>query len=82
MKAIHGGKSKNDKIDSEKIAKLMQGGNFPLTYVYPQQMRATRDLLRRRNYFVHRRVKIQGHIKLVNYQYNLPSVPRQTVCNL
>ena len=74
MKAIHGGKSKNDKIDSEKIAKLIRGGNFPLAHVYPQAMRATRDLLRRRNYFVHRRAEIQGHIKLVNYQYNLPSI--------
>ncbi|WP_257254975.1 transposase, partial [Endozoicomonas sp. SESOKO3] len=29
MKAIHGGKAKNDKIDSYKIAKLLRGGNFP-----------------------------------------------------
>ncbi len=28
MKAIHGGKAKNDKIDSYKIASLMRGGNF------------------------------------------------------
>lgn len=49
MKAIHGGKSKNDKIDSEKIAKLIRGGTFPLAHVYPQEMRATRNLLRRRN---------------------------------
>jgi hypothetical protein len=46
MKAIHGGKAKNDKIDSHKIAHLLRGGNFPLAYVYPRQMRATRDLLR------------------------------------
>jgi hypothetical protein len=29
MKAIHGGKSKNDKIDSRKIAQLLRGGNLP-----------------------------------------------------
>ena len=45
MKAIHGGKAKNDKIDSYKIAMLMRGGTFPLAYVYPKEMRATRDLL-------------------------------------
>lgn len=28
MKAIHGGKTKNDRIDSFKIAMLMRGGNF------------------------------------------------------
>ena len=77
MKAIHGGKSKNDRIDSEKIAKLIRGGNFPLAHVYPQAMRATRDLLRRRNYFVRRRAEIQGHIKLTNYQYNLPTITQK-----
>ena len=30
MKAIHGGKAKNDRIDSHKIAKLIRGGNFPI----------------------------------------------------
>ena len=28
MRAIHGGKAKNDKIDSLKIAMLMRGGMF------------------------------------------------------
>ncbi len=50
MKAIHGGKTKNDKIDSYKIALLLKGGNFPTAYPYPQEWRSTRDLLRRRIY--------------------------------
>jgi hypothetical protein len=29
MKAIHGGKAKNDKIDAHKIAVLLRGGAFP-----------------------------------------------------
>jgi hypothetical protein len=49
MKAIHGGKAKNDKVDSHKIAGLLRGGMFPQAYVYPSEMRATRDLLRRRS---------------------------------
>ena len=48
MKAIHGGKAKNDKIDAHKIAMLRRGGMLPPAYVYPAAMRATRDLLRRR----------------------------------
>ena len=36
MKAIHGGKAKNDKINSYKIASLLKGGNFPLAYNYPK----------------------------------------------
>jgi len=45
---IHGGKAKHDKIDSKKIAVLLRSGAFPYAYVYPRQMRSTRDLLRRR----------------------------------
>jgi DNA-directed RNA polymerase specialized sigma24 family protein len=48
MKAIHGGKAKNDKIDAHKIAVLLRGGMLPQAYVYPPEMRATGDLLRRR----------------------------------
>lgn len=36
MGAILGGKAKNDKIDSYKIAKLIRGGNSPLAYHYPK----------------------------------------------
>jgi transposase len=35
MKAIHGGKTKNDKIDSRKIAGLLRSGMIPQAYVYP-----------------------------------------------
>ena len=44
MKAIHGGKAKNAKIDAQKIAGLLRGGMLPPAYVYPADMRATRDL--------------------------------------
>ncbi len=44
MKAIHGGKAKNDKIDSQRIAALLRGGLRPQAYVYPAAMRSTRDL--------------------------------------
>lgn len=48
MKASHGGKAKNDRIDSEKIARLLKAGMLPQAYAYPARMRATRDLLPRR----------------------------------
>ena len=48
MRAIHGTKTKNDQVDSEKIAHLLRAGLLPQAYVYPAEMRATRDLLRRR----------------------------------
>jgi transposase len=72
MKAIHGAKVKNDKVDSQKIAALLRGGTFPMAYVYPPEMRPTRDLLRRRNYLVRRRADLLAHIQNTNAQYNLP----------
>ena len=77
MKAIHGGKSKNDKIDSKKIAVLLRGGNIPTAYVYPEAMRSTRDLLRRRNHLVHKRTELLSHIKNTNSQYNLPEFEKK-----
>ena len=37
-----------NKIDSRKIAALLRGGMIPMAYVYPADMRSTRDLLCRR----------------------------------
>jgi transposase len=71
MKAIHGGKAKNDKIDSHKIAVLLRGGTLAQAYVYPPEMRATRDLLRRRNHLVDKRAELLTHIQNTNSQYNL-----------
>src|SRR6516225_8592818 len=70
MKAIHGGKSKNDQIDAGKIARLLRGGTLPQAYVYPAGRRATRDLLRRRMYLVHKRAEAIAHIQNTNSQYN------------
>lgn len=77
MKAIHGGKKKNDKIDSDKITMLLRGGMFPIAYVYPAGMRETRDLLRRRMHLVHIRGEALAHISNTNSQYNLPPFPKR-----
>ena len=75
MKAIYGGKAKNDKIDSRKIAGLLRGGMFPMAYDYQAEMRATRDLLRRRTYMTRRRADLLSHIQNTNSQYNQPAFP-------
>jgi transposase len=73
MKAIHGGKAKNDRIDSLKIATLLRGGLLPQAYVYPAEMRSTRDLLRRRLKLVRQRGELLAHIQNTHHQYNVPS---------
>jgi transposase len=78
MKAIHGGKAKNDKIDAQKIAVLLRGGMLPQAYVYPAEMRATRDLLRRRLHSMRQRAELLAHIHNTNSQYNLPEIGKKT----
>ncbi len=77
MKAIHGGKAKNDKIDSQKIAALLRGGMLPQAYVYPAEMRATRDLLRRRTHLMRKRSELLAHVQNTNSQYNLPEIGKK-----
>ena len=77
MRAIHGAKVKNDKVDSQKIAALIRGGTFPMAYVYPPGMRSTRDLMRRRTYLVRKRADLLAHIQNTNSQYNLPEFGRK-----
>jgi len=71
MKAVSGGKAQNDKIDSERIARLIKSGMFPMSFVYPSNMRATRDLMRRRLYFVNKRAELLAHLRMTHQQYNI-----------
>jgi len=72
LKAIHGAKAKNDRVDSHKLAVLLRGGVIPQAYVYTPAMRPTRDLLRRRLYFARKRAELLAHIQNTFHQYNLP----------
>jgi len=77
MKAIHGGKAKNEKSDAQKIAVLLRGGMFPQAYVYPAAMRATRDLLRRRCHLARKRAELLAHLHNPNSQYHLPEMGKR-----
>ena len=68
MKTIHGGKKKNDKLDSRKIADLLRSNHFPLAYAYPDDMRSTRDLLRRRHRYAYIRAEAYTHIQTTFHQ--------------
>ena len=76
-KAMHGGKAKHDTIDAHKIAVLLRGGMLPQASVYPAEMRAPRDLLRRRCHLVRKRAELLAHIQHTNSQYNLPEIGKK-----
>ena len=77
MKAIHGGKAQNDKIDSHKIAALLRGGMLPQAYVSPAKRRTTRDLLRRRMPLAHKRAELLAHVQNTHSQYTLPAIGKK-----
>jgi transposase len=47
---------------------------FPQAYVYPREMRGTRDLMRRRMHLMRKRSELLAHIHNTNSQYNLPEI--------
>jgi Transposase and inactivated derivatives len=58
-----GNKHKNDTVDAKSIADLLRTNKFPQAYDYPEEMRETRDLLRRRHFFVRKRAGTYTHIQ-------------------
>jgi hypothetical protein len=50
---------------------------LPQAYVYPAEMRATRDLLRRRCHLVQKRAELLAHIQNTNSQDNLPEIGKK-----
>ena len=74
LKAIHGGKNKNDRIDSEKLAHLLRSNLIPPAYVYPAELRPLRALLRQRTFFVWRRSDLLARLQSHQLAHNRPTL--------
>jgi len=74
LKAIHGGKNKNDRVDSEKITHLLRSNLIPPAYVYPAALRPLRALLRQRLFFVWRRTDLLARLKSHQLAHNRPAL--------
>src|SRR5262245_25512508 len=70
LNAIHGGKNKNDRIDSEKLAHLLRTNLIPPASVYPAAQRPLRALLRQRLFFVWQRSDLLARIQSHQLAYN------------
>jgi Transposase IS116/IS110/IS902 family len=81
MTAIHGGKAKNEKLNAHRIAVLLRGGMVPQAAVYPAEMRATRDRLRRRLHLRRQRAELLAHIHHTNSPSNRPEIGQQRADN-
>ena len=74
VKAIHGGKNKNDRVDSEKLTHLLRSNLIPPSYIYPADKRPLRALLRQRIFFVWRRSELLARIYSHQLAHNRPPV--------
>jgi len=78
VKAIHGGKNKNDRIDSEKLTHLLRSNLIPPAYVYPTEKRPLRALLRQRLFYVWSRAELLARIHSHQLAHNRIVVRQQT----
>ena len=76
LRAIHGGKNKNDRIDSEKLARLLAAHLIPYAYIYPAAKRPIRALLRQRLTYVWRRAELLMRIQSMQLAEGHEPVPR------
>ncbi len=73
-KAMHGGKAQNDTIAAQNMAVRRRGGMLPHASGYPADMRATRDLLRRRIPLRRKRAALLTPVQQTNRQYHGPEL--------
>ncbi len=76
LKHIHGGKNKNDRIDSEKLAHLLRANLIPPAYAYPSKNRPARILFRLRMNYVWERSSLLGHLTMNQHTEGLIPVVR------
>jgi transposase len=74
MKAIQGGKAKNDTIDAHTIAVRRRGGMLPQADVDPAAMRAPRDRRRRRTPLARTRGALLAHVHTTHSPYHRPAI--------
>lgn len=62
VKAIASAKIKNDKVDSEALAKLLKADLIPKSYIPPKEIRELRALVRHRKILIKHRTKVKNNI--------------------
>jgi len=77
MRCIHGGKTKNDKVDSKKIADLLRTNYLPIAHCCSKEKRPIRELLRRRITFVRYRAGIKAHLSSSVYAPGVAPLTRE-----
>ena len=72
LQQYEGLKNTNDQSDARWLAELLRLGIFPASYIYPLEVRGVRDLLRRRQLFVHQQTQALLSLKSLLARYGVP----------
>jgi transposase len=79
MKQYNGLKSTDDRSDARWLAELIRLNIFPESYIYPRDIRAVRDALRRRQLFVQRRTQVLLSLGSLLTRYGLDAPGSRTL---
>ena len=71
VKAIASAKIKNDKVDSEVLAKLLKADLIPMSYIPPKEIRELRYLVRHRKILIKHRTKLKNNIHQILRMKNI-----------
>ena len=71
MRQYDGLKNTDDRSDARWLAEMVRLGIFPESYIYPREIRAVRDALRRRQLFVRRRTQVMLSLESLLVRYGL-----------
>lgn len=78
MRAISQAKTKNDKVDSRRIADLLRANLLPEAYTCPREYRDARDLMRKRLLLVQKRTDLKTCLTMSTYMYGfMPPSPSE-----
>jgi transposase len=62
-------KTKTDRVDAFKLARLLRWGDFPEAFIYPRETRPIRDLIRHRGKLVTWRAREHSALRLRLYRH-------------
>jgi transposase len=80
VKAIASAKIKNDRVDSEVLARLLKADLIPKSYVPPKEVRELRNIIRHRRTLVKHRVKIRNNIHAILRKKNIKHPFKDLFC--
>jgi transposase len=79
LKAIAYAKVKTDQVDAHTLAQLLRLDYIPEAFIYPRDLRPTRDLIRRRHRLVTLRAGLYRDIQLQLMKHNITGFGRNAI---